>query len=539
MAYKIEPVIDIDINNLFFQLHQTALSETKKTYNGKINVVNLGVDYEKQTFVGAGDFIVLAQHNEKDTSLSPKTDPDGFFEECKNALCIYMNDFAGPDVVAKLKSNNKAFKRLDSTAPVPESIINKPLSDILLEKAEKSKTSGIGYYIEYNIDIPGQKKYQWYDIRDKFEKQLGKAAFSALKGITKAAASGLFGNMFSDLASLKMKIGGKDYNIGKPVANALKKVATGAKDFVIIAGKKFKKVFGKTDLEELDNNFTQELKSEFPNNTANSTIYKVDSLMIKLKKAKKFTSDIQNKLLENGKFWRMEYVITLQVSTADENYEQFSIDSLYKCFTNALKTTKSMTSLRDITTGAFNTFKKDNIIKIEDYSTALGVSKLKKQSKSIESIQIKQQFMKLMLEKCNIMLAEDTESEDAKDNIRSWLLTSDSPPQIDASRLGRIKKIIDSLTADEYKQKLKTATYKTKQKFVAALNSLDTDDKLNDLLNELETNGVLIDFYGILKKTVLKNTDDKDTSSGEQKDLYIFCLSNVIRQSDNKSEKKK
>lgn len=533
MAYKIDPVIDININNLFFQLHQTALQEVKKSTSA-IDVVNLGVDYDKQSFIGAGDFIIVAQHKKNDTSVSPKNEPDVFFEQCKDALCVYMKNFAGTDVSEKLKDNKDSFIRLDDPAPVPESIVTLSLSELLFEKAEKTKTSGIGYYVEYTIQIPGQKKYQWYDIRDRFEKFLGKGVFSAVKGITKAATS-VLGGILKDFQNVHINIGGKQYNIGQPVANALKKVSNGTKEFVTIAGQKFKKMFGKTDLKELDKNFSTELRNEFPNTTANSTIYKVDTLLIKLRKAKKLTSKILDKLMANGKVWRMENVITLQVSTNDENYEQFDIDDLYKCFTNALKNTKSMSGLRDVTTGMFNTFSKDNIIKIEDYSTALGVSKLRKQSQSIESMQFKTQFMNIVLE--NTILDEDDETDNAKTIFKKWALADDASI-VDSSRINRLARNIELLKADDFKI-VKTAEYKTKDKFINAVKAINTVDALNQFIDKLDAAGVIVQFVEMFKTLFQPNNKNSSANStAEQKDLYIFCLSNVERQIDKATNKK-
>lgn len=110
--------------------------------------------------------------------------------------------------------------------------------------------------------------------------------------IAKGAASGMFGGVFKDLQSLKINIGGKDYNIGAPAANALKAVADGTKEAITIAGQKFIKAFGKTDLEDLNRNFSKAITDEFPNTRATTHIYNVDALMTKLRKAGKLDADV-------------------------------------------------------------------------------------------------------------------------------------------------------------------------------------------------------------------------------------------------------
>lgn len=146
------------------------------------------------------------------------------------------------------------------------------------------KQALIGFYIDYSIAIEGQKKHRWYDMTKDVAKFLSKGTLSALTAAAKSGAAGMFGGLFKDLQSLKMNIGGKEYGIGEPIAKALKSVADGTKDAITIAGQKFVKVFGKTDLEDLNKNFDKAIHDEFPNSKATSHIYNVDSLLTKLRK---------------------------------------------------------------------------------------------------------------------------------------------------------------------------------------------------------------------------------------------------------------
>lgn len=539
---KIDPIVDIDINSLFFQLHSTALKEVEKTWKGKIDIINLGIDYKTQSFIGSGEFIIVAQHNEKDNSLSPKQFPDEFKEECKKALIEYCSIFAGKDAADKIANDDALLKTIDNQSPVPESIAALSLSQLLMEAltTNDNKRAAIGYYIEYNTSIEGQKKHRLYDIVSRSSGFLAKSTFNGLKAAVKSATSGLFGGVLKDIQSFKINIGGKDYNAGASIANALKSVADGAKDIVVIAGQKFKKAISKTNLEELSQAFEKELRADFPTTTANSMVYKVDSLVIKLRKQKKMTSEIVNKLMKNGLLFRMEYVIALQVKSNDENYEQFDIDSLHKNFTDAIKELKGLSALKDIPeiNGIVKNFPKENILKIEGFKSQLGVNKIKKQSVSGESLKAKHQFMKLMLEA--YMLVEDADVEKIKKQILALMYKDqdDKSKGLDDYKLKRLANKIKQLDDSAFTT-FQTAKYDTKEKLAAALNdSIADSSQFDDIIKSFEDAGNLEELYDKITSLFNGKNTNRDATELIDEDLYVFCLPNVVRYKETTDRKK-
>lgn len=119
-----------------------------------------------------------------------------------------MTHFAGKKAANRIGLDTLA--RLDTPAGVDESSIAVlPLSRLLMEApATGSKTSGIGYYVEYDIEIEGQPKHKAWDLSAKFAKFVPKATLAALKAVVGKTAKTLFGDFFSDMKSFRMKIGG-------------------------------------------------------------------------------------------------------------------------------------------------------------------------------------------------------------------------------------------------------------------------------------------------------------------------------------------
>ena len=539
--HKIVPVVDIDLNNIFFQLHTTALKEVETNWKNKIDIVNLGIDYKNQTFVGSGEFIIVAQHNKNDTSLSPKQEPQKFKDDCKDALTTYCQIFAGQYAKMQLEKNDDLLKPIIDVAPVPENIATLSLSQLLIEKSDNDndrKNANIGYYVKYNINIEGQKKHNVYDALTKGSKYLTKHVFNGLKNVISAAATGLFSNVFKDLQSLKIIIGGKDYNAGGPVANTLKAVADGVKKSAVVAGQSFKKAISKTDLQDLSNKFEEKIRAKFTRSTANASIYNVDSLLIQIKKQKKLTSELTHALMKNGIVFRMQYVIGLTVANTDENYEQINVDVLHKIFKDALSDVKGAIFK---TTTLFKEFPKENVLKIDGFKSKVGVNKLRAKSVPIEALQIKQQFMKLMLENY-LLVSEETDVNKLKEEITYLFRSdpSDNNSSLDKRKLMQLASEINQLDDDEFSA-LSTEKYDTKEKLVEALTkaSINSNDAAYfiKIIDAFVAQNNLERLYNIIK--TLFNSSDERSADTTESDLYIFCLPNVVAQKDEKVNNKK
>ena len=87
----IKPIVDIDINNIFYQLHLVAKEECK---DPQIPVYNTGVDEANKTFIGAGEFYIIAYSSDPDSLSAPGIDKTKALDEIKK----YVNAFSGKDV---------------------------------------------------------------------------------------------------------------------------------------------------------------------------------------------------------------------------------------------------------------------------------------------------------------------------------------------------------------------------------------------------------------------------------------------------------
>ena len=97
MADKIEPLVELNIANVFKQLHDTALKQAKPPKGFVIK--NLAFADEKAIKMKAGDYLItIAPEDEKDNTLflDDKTRPDA-----EKALSEYVKFFVNKKIDPK------------------------------------------------------------------------------------------------------------------------------------------------------------------------------------------------------------------------------------------------------------------------------------------------------------------------------------------------------------------------------------------------------------------------------------------------------
>ena len=303
MADKTKPLVDIDINNIFFQLHQIA-SQRAKEAASNIDITNLGVDTKNETYVGTGDFLIIASAKD----LKNPGEADKLKGDCLKAINAYTEffidkkNFTESDLnvlqMSVPKDSTKTEStRFDFTMSLLENLFEADTSDDVSDDdketmklsadstADLPETVAVGYSLPYACQIAGQKKHPLADrIKEEAKSaknlasELLKLAVSPVSAIAKNAAGvagsaakgiidlgyglgkSILGNTLSDIASLKIgtfgnnSIGvGAAVDAGKAVGKAAKDAAVGtasavgkaAKDAAVDAKAAARKALGK------------------------------------------------------------------------------------------------------------------------------------------------------------------------------------------------------------------------------------------------------------------------------------------------------
>ena len=596
MADKIRPLLDIDINNIFFQLHQIATEQAKKAASD-IVITNLGVDTQNETYVGSGEFLIIASAED----LKNPGEPDKLKRKCLDALNAYVEFFIDKKDI-KESDLNEIQMTVPKTDTKTESVkfdFTMPLLENLFEASDDendAKLSAdstddlpdsvtVGYSLPYVCNIVGQKKHPLAD-RIKAEAksakniaaELLKLAVSPVSAIAKNAANvagsaakgiidigyglgkSILGNTLSDLASLKIgtfgnsSIGvGSAVDAGKAVGKAAKDAAVGtatavgkaAKDIAIDSGKaagkalgklvgKVKREFSKKDLDTIRNDMYKELNKEYPNNLLDVYIYKTDQLINRIQKQKKMTSALKAELLKNGLLSRMEYCIGVIANSNDENYDMYDEQIIADAFTKACG-------------HADNPFLKggvseDDVYKISDYSTDFKTSTYKSQKH--ESTETAASIMNMLFEEQFAVFESDI--DDMISKAMKLFMNDDGVDRAKQKKIVQKLKDDNSVKDDDIKlKKIPTKEFlcqlldyaKTKEDLKKVFSRYSTQlEKLTKLLAKLET-----------YESENLSEDDSDSSEDRQssntmrdsvkKDLYVIVKHNLTRAEDDDNKK--
>jgi len=86
--------IDIDINSIFYQLHEAALENSK---DAEVEVFNTGVDEVQKTYTGSGEYFICVSSTDP-SSLSGDLDKSKALDVAKK----YVKFFCGDETSSKL-----------------------------------------------------------------------------------------------------------------------------------------------------------------------------------------------------------------------------------------------------------------------------------------------------------------------------------------------------------------------------------------------------------------------------------------------------
>ena len=336
-----KPVIDIDINEIFYKLHEVALEQAKKV-SPDIDIQNLGVDDKAKNYEGAGEFLIVTRAKDEQKNIPDKSK---FVDVIKK----YVEFFVGKEIADKVQDNDCQPIEVQIQK---ESLVDarRPMVESLFLKEDKTELLTVGYALPYVTEIEGQKAK---DPSHWLKKKVDQAGFllkgiyqiglkplaefwPALKALTKGALSGIW----SDLTNIKLKTGSGDIDIGgkvKAAADAAKDIAAGtskAAGGAIAAGARafYNKAttnFGRKDLAVVRDDFDKQFDKDFPNNRVLIKLYKTTVLLNQLRQQKSLTSEIQQNLRTK------DYCIGVIVKSNDINYLEYSKESIAKVFSKA------------------------------------------------------------------------------------------------------------------------------------------------------------------------------------------------------------
>ena len=395
----IKPIVDIDVNNIFYQLHLVAKEECK---DPQIPVYNTGVDEANKTFIGAGEFYIIAYSSDPDSLSAPGIDKTKALDEIKK----YINAFSGKDVADSIvdkdlipiqhgqqikaqrsSSDDSDSSEVNETISYDYSLLARLFGDsgdeVMQEASSGSGSSGssgsrsgsrsgsggsgssgsssssgssdliVGYMLPYLVNITGQKVQPAKSSLERFTdhvKDLGVSAFfDGIPFIVSKVASGIGGlRIGSDSMSVNTNVINKA--ISKGVEKGMKGVQKGVQNAINRR---------KLDVDQAVSAIRSQFDDDYKNNSARISTDSRSNLETRLRQQKKFNNKIAGKLRTGS-----DMVITIIVKSTDTNYPKYNKSNLAETITKAFQSIDKKNGL-----GIGGKFSKENLIKIGGYST--------------------------------------------------------------------------------------------------------------------------------------------------------------------------
>lgn len=374
----IKPIVDIDINNIFYQLHLVAKEECK---DPQIPVYNTGIDEVNKTFIGAGEFYIIAYSSDPDDLSAPGIDKTKALEEIKK----YVNEFSGKDVADSIadkdlipiehgqsirgrqsSSDDYDFSEVNETISYDYSLLASLFGDsgdeVMQEASSGSDSSSsnfssssssssivVGYMLPYLVNIAGQKVQPAKSSLERFGdyvKDLGVSAFfDGIPSLISKVANAIGGlKIGSDSMSVSTT------NINKAISKGVEKGVKGIENAINRR---------KLDVDQAVSAIRSQFDDDYKNNSARINTDSRSNLETRLRQQKKFNNKISDKLRSGS-----DTVITIIVKSSDTNYPKYSKSNLAETITKAFQSLDKKNGC-----GISGKFGEENLIKIGGYST--------------------------------------------------------------------------------------------------------------------------------------------------------------------------
>ena len=370
--------IDIDINNIFYQLHEAAVTQAKAEAP-QLEFYNTGVDEESKvpSFTGSGQYFICAAAKDEKSVGPTGLDKKSAF----NALEKYVEFFCGEETAKKIsidqlepievgqKIKRKKPDGEDGEENVKESLLAELFEDEeddVLEEASSEKKV-IGYLLPYQANIKGEKPKPpriGLERLGKHLKNTGHALlFKAIPSLL-AAPFSLLGKALGSFGGITIKTGSGGFNtkLGLGAAGKASELAAkGIKKGGELAAKGYAQLKQNftIDLTTIESDISRAFDKDFPNNEVNVKVYKTSTLIQILKKQGKFSKKIESKLSTGS-----EYCIGIIVASDDRNYDSYNKEVI------ANEATKGVANQNDSMFSGKIT--KDMVLKVARYGTKRG-----------------------------------------------------------------------------------------------------------------------------------------------------------------------
>lgn len=397
MADNSKPLVTINIANIFKQLHDIAIEQSKKDLPKGYVIKNLAFSDDKATEMKAGEYLItLAPEDEMDKSLFLD---DKLRPAAENALKTYIKFFVDKDVnpkefseilvdTSKGEDDKKKDSKQDNANEKPqakpeekkekatgESLktkqVKNSLLNILFEDYQYLNEEGEGKPEDKPEDAAGDKKDEKPEDKPDDEKSKenkdGKEESSVkVRGLSakytceiagqktgklaaamKKGAKSLFGGIWNDLTQIKITGGvfGKDgLAIGKVLDPDAWKEATGRPDI---------------DANTIKSDIDTVFQKDYPNNSVAVKVHKCSGLMSLIKKCGAKASSALVKAMSEA-----DLCIAITTQKKDENYDSYNEESIAEVINKSIGNYyKSI-----ITHPLKFTVSKDDVYKVENFS---------------------------------------------------------------------------------------------------------------------------------------------------------------------------
>lgn len=510
---KTKVVADVDLNSIFYQLHDIAKNDYALKVKPGYELMNLGISEVKKTFIGACESAIVVSKAEKELdSFIANYDQksiDILKEDCFQILKTYVQFFIGEQQsnelkkdelqpIEKLQDSKNESVKIDYKKSLLENIFEAEedmdpdsersqedydqqatASDANVEddsrKADNTNTTKqnsevdngkkyiIGYSLQYQCNFTGKTKLSFQKVLQWAEQQYkNNIVIRGLKkGIFKLA-DGIFGSTIRDFQKLSFNtFGNNKINIGQTVSNTIKGIAK-------LAGK----TFGKQDFAKVIDLFKSKLNKKFNGNKLVIEPKQLKVLTIDLRQQGKYDSAINDKVEE----MHPEYVISIQASKSDKFYSQYSISNFVKYYNEAVKESSNIwTRLK---------LKESDVILIKDYNPNNEVKPDNLEDKNNESVELKvNNFMTMIFENFHDYVSLTEGDSELENNFKQLFFVDDklNKENLDA--------VIDKLNNDSKfdENKISIGKIKDKAQLIDKLSQISDEKTLNQFISRYQS----------------------------------------------------
>lgn len=329
---------NVNLNNIFYQLHLNAESACGTTHNATSGeqIINTGVDYGNTTFYGSGDFmlqVIKAKQNEcPEASNASKVNE--FRSRAKDVITDYATSFFGENVqIAENDLHPMTEIRHNANANVEYVVGFAWCYTCIVDFNTVHHPSEIAKLLGVDEGLSQQAR----KIINKLGAGTIKIAGNTLEKFAKGAfktAKAVLGNTLSDLLSFKIHTTYGD--IGIPGTGIVKSFGTEISQWAAKHYAEFKEALSKMleveiDIKEAQQRIQEALNTQIVGSNATVNVMLASSVVQHLHQIGGYNDKIKQFLAGH------RYCILITVDQNDDAYPEYSINRVGEIVTSALR----------------------------------------------------------------------------------------------------------------------------------------------------------------------------------------------------------